>query len=82
MLGSPFGLFARLIPLFSCYAVIVADRTDIYQRHAVGISVLLVTLARLSVVKLAEVAPLSLEMLIAIVAELDLSAMDKLSVIS
>ena len=48
-----------------------------------GVSdVLLVTLARLSVVKLAEVAPLSLEMLVAIVTELDLATMDKLSVIS
>ena len=48
-----------------------------------GVSdVLLVTLARLSVFKLAEVAPLSLEMLVAIVTELDLATMDKLGVIS
>ncbi len=48
-----------------------------------GVSdVLLVTLARLSVVKLAEVATLSLKVLIAIVAELDLATMDKLGVIS
>ena len=48
-----------------------------------GVSgVLLVTLTRLSVVKLAIVATLSLKVLVAIVAELYLSAMDKLSVIS
>ena len=43
---------------------------------------LLVTLARLSVVKLTEVAPLSLEMLVTIVTELAFATMDELSVIS
>ena len=48
-----------------------------------GVSgVLLVTLTRLSVVKLAIVATLSLKVLVAIVTELDLATMDKLSVIS
>jgi hypothetical protein len=48
-----------------------------------GVSdVLLVTLARLSVVKFAIVATLSLKVLIAIVTELDLATMDKLGVIS
>jgi hypothetical protein len=48
-----------------------------------GVSdVLLVTLARLSVVKLTEIAPLSLKVLVAIVTELALATVDKLSVIS
>ena len=43
---------------------------------------LLITLARRIRVKLAIVATLSLKVLIAIVTELDLATMDKLSVIS
>jgi len=48
-----------------------------------GVSdVLCLTLARLSVVKLAIVATLSLKVLIAIVTELDFATMDELGVIS
>jgi len=60
----------------------IAGGTDILPPFGGCVGVLLVTLARLSVVKLTEVAPLSLEMLVTIVTELDFATMDELGVIS
>ena len=57
------------------YMASLALGSDIFAYLGIVSDVLLVTLTRLRVIKLTEIATLSLEMLFAIVAELDLITM-------